>query len=557
MPWTALIGAALRTSQTRRIARLSDTAYWSRNTAAIQATQLRGLLRRATDTEFGRQHGFRRILCEPDRTLADAYRAQVPVRDYSGFRDWFTRMRDTGEPDVTWPDTVKNWAQTSGTTSGDKYMPVSPGLLAHNRKASFDIFAHAARAGLSVPGLFAGKLLFLGGSTELDTNAAGIQTGDLSGIVTPLIRWPLTEVYQPGRDIALMAHWPTKIDAMAEACLDQDIRGVFGMASWGLVLFQKVIELARQRDPGVRSLSDVWPNLRLFVHGGVKYAPFQPRVAEVWSGSAATDIPHRLEVYPASEAFVAMQDTPGDPGLRLCADHGVYFEFVPVERINDPAPEAFGAHEVEPGQRYVVVLTTPAGLWRYILGDVVEFDTIPTGGAGGGPARLRIVGRHRHFINAFGENIIVENIENAVVDASAQTGARTGEFTAGPVYPGNGRRAGLELVIEWDSPAELAEPFAAVFDQAVKKYSVDYGIKRTDDLGMGPPTITTVPMGTIHRWMESRGKLGGQHKCPRCANHRDYIEGILSTIADHPQRQTHTDRGRRSPKRNHTHDHRR
>ena len=533
MTWTALIGAAMRVGLHPRIARLSDTTYWSRHTRRVQIAQLRSLLSRGKDTEFGRRHGFRHILNEPDRTLEAAYRARTPIRDYEGFRDWMARMREHGEPDVTWPDSVRDFAQTSGTTSGDKYMPVSPELFRHNRRASMDIFANAHRMGVPLDRLFGGKLLFLGGSSDVEVNNAGVRTGDLSGLVTPMIRWPLSAVYAPGRDVALMSHWPSKIEAMARSCLDQDVRAVFGMASWGLVLFEKVIELARERDPSVRSLADVWPGLELFVHGGVKYAPFEPRVRAAWSGDRATDLPNRLEVYPASEAFVAMQDTPGDPGLRLGSDIGVYYEFVPLDEIAAPNPRAFGAGEVERGQRYVVVLSTPGGLWRYILGDVVEFDTIPTGDASGGPARLRIVGRHKHFINAFGENLIVENIERAVVAAMEATGATPGEFSAAPVYPDAdaGRRAGLELVIEWAGPSDGLGAFAAAFDAALKRESVDYGVKRTDDVGMGPPTVTPVPVGAFHAWMASRGKLGGQHKCPRCANHRDYIEGVAGLAA--------------------------
>ncbi len=530
MTWTALIGAGMRLAFARRIAKLSDASHWSLHTRSIQNQQLRSLLRRAKDTEFGRMHGFRRILCEPDETIGSAYRAQVPLRDYEGFRDWMNRMRDDAEPDVTWPDTVDRFAQTSGTTAGDKYMPLSKEMMAHNRRSSFDIFAHAERMGVSLPHMFGGKLLFLGGSTELDTNDAGVKTGDLSGLVAPLIRWPLTEVYQPGQEIALMSHWPSKIDAMARRCAGQDVRAVFGMASWGLVLFEKVIEIARESNPNVRTLEDVWPSLTMFVHGGVKYAPFEPRVRAAWSGDRGVDLPNRLEVYPASEAFIAMQDTAGDPGLRLGVDHGVYFEFVPLEEIDSPDARAFDATEVEPVQRYVVVLSTPGGLWRYILGDVVEFDSIPDGTRAGSPARLRIVGRHRHFINAFGENIIVENIERAVVAAMHAIGAQIGEFTAAPVYPGEGRRPGLELVIEWPNPADQLENFRRIFDETLRKESVDYGVKRTEDLGMAPPVISPIPLGSFHRWMESRGKLGGQHKCPRCANHRDFVDGVLGML---------------------------
>jgi len=265
----------------------------------------------------------------------------------------------------------------------------------------------------------------------------------------------------------------------------------------------------------------------------VKYAPFDPRVRQAYSGAPdGPDIPYRLELYPASEGFIAIQDIRGDPGLRLLTDNHNFFEFVPLEDIARPDAPAFTCDAVEKGQKYVVVLTTCAGLWRYILGDVVEFDTIPSrpdGSGGDGPARLRIVGRHKHFINAFGENLIVDNIENAVAKAASQTGLIVGEFTAAPVYPGPGRRAGLELAVEAAnaSPERLAA-FVPAFDAALKEQCVDYGIKRTGDLGMTEPTVTPLALGTFHRWMESRGKLGGQHKCPRCASGRDIIDQVLA-----------------------------
>jgi hypothetical protein len=249
---------------------------------------------------------------------------------------------------------------------------------------------------------------------------------------------------------------------------------------------------------------------------------------------AGADLPCRLELYPASEGFLAIQDVKGDPGMRLNVDHMNFFEFVPLEEIDAPNARAFTCDTVEKGQKYVVVMSTCAGLYRYVLGDVVEFDTIADkhpalgGGGGDGPARLRIVGRHRHFINAFGENLIVEHIENAVADASRACAVMVGEFSAAPVYPSEGVRAGLELCVEIESvssPAQM-EAFAAAFDQSLKRQNVDYSTKRTDGLGMAAPTVTALAPGAFHRWMESRGKLGGQHKCPRCANHRDIIEGV-------------------------------
>ena len=541
--WTGAIGVGLSGLLARRRRRLSDAAFWQRETQVVQARQLRGLLSRAAGTEFGRGHGFERLArISGDAELVAAYRAAVPVADYEAFRPLVARMREGGERDVLWPGRVEHFAQTSGTTAGDKYIPVSAEMLKSNYRAALDIFAHAGRFGVSLPGMLTGQALFLGGSTTLETNGHGIKTGDLSGLVTPLIRWPISEIYLPGPEIALMSHWPSKIEAMARACVGRDVRMVNGMPSWMLVLFERVVELARERakDPGsIRSLRDVWPNLRLLVHGGVKYAPFEPRVRQAWSGSAdGPDVPARLELYPASEGFIAMQDTRGDPGLRLMADIGNFYEFVPLERVHEAAPPAYTAGEVEPGVRYVVCMSTCAGLWRYVIGDVVEFDTVPDGARrrGTGPARLRIVGRHKHFINAFGENLIVEHIENAVAEAAKAAGLVVGEFTAGPVYPGvtpegDARRAGLELVFETpEAGAMLAARLAAfgvAFDASLKRQNVDYTTKRTDGVGMAEPTLSPVAMGAFHRWMQSRGKLGGQHKCPRCANHRDFVEGVL------------------------------
>ncbi len=543
MGWTALIGAGLNAGLRLRIDALNDTQRWSLGAGRIQREQLRWLLTRAADTEFGRSNDFARLAQLDDDEIVPAYQQAFAISDIEAYRAMLARMREQAEPDLLWPGVVRNWAQTSGTTAGDKFIPVSDEMLAHNRKAGFDIFAHYARRGCSLADLFGGKLLFLGGSTAYDTNEHGINTGDLSGIVTPMIRWPISAAHLPGREIALMSDWPAKIDAMAEVCLRADVRFISGMPSWSSVLFERMLDLDREQGGSAATIRDLWPNLRLFVHGGVKYAPFEPRMRGFWSGDpSGDDIPQRLEVYPASEGFIAMQDTPGDPGLRLLTDHRVFYEFVPLEEIDSPDARAFTCEQVERGQRYVVVMSTCAGLWRYIIGDVVEFDTIPPDG----PPRLRIVGRHRHFINAFGENIIVEHIENAVVEAARAVDANIGEFTAAPVYPGPSNPAGLELAVEWTpADAEQLRVFQGAFDRSIKAQNVDYTTKRTDDLGMAPPTITPLPIGALHDWMRSKGKLGGQHKAPRCANHRDIIDGVraIAGVSEHASMPQHAAAG--------------
>ncbi len=526
----------MRLAARRRL--VDDLTWWTRHTGAVQVRQLRRLIDFAQETRFGREHGFKRLLGCADSELVGAYRAAVPLGDYYAFRAAISEMREAGRPDVLWPGQVMDFAQTSGTTAGDKYIPVSKQMMRSNYRAALDIFVHAERFGLSLPFLTGGKCLFLGGSSDVSVNEHGIRTGDLSGLVTPLIRWPISEIYAPGPKIALMNHWPSKIEAMARSCVDQDIRMINGMPSWAIVLMERVTQLAKERGRSVRGVKDVWRNLTLFVHGGVKYAPFEPRVRQVYSGrSDGEDVPCRLELYPASEGFIAIQDTRGNPGLRLLADIGNFYEFVPLSEIDHPNARAHACWEVEKGERYVVVMTTCAGLWRYIIGDVVEFDTIPAdpaGRGGEGPCRLRIVGRHRHFINAFGENLIVEHIENAVAAAAAKTGLVVGEFTAAPVYPGPGTHAGLELAVEIENKAVdpmVIRTFAVEFDRALKAQNVDYTTKRTDNVGMSAPTITPLPAGAFHRWLLAKGKLGGQHKCPRCANHRDIITEVVGAPA--------------------------
>ncbi len=531
MALTSLVGRAVSLRVAARARSLGNAAWWGANTGHIQTASLRTLLRKAAKTRFGCAHGFARIARCDGAELWNAYRQAVPIRDWYGFADDIASMREGTEPDVLWPGLVRDFAQTSGTTSGDKFIPVSRAMMRSNYRAGLDIFAHAQRFGLSLPDLFAGGALFLGGSTKLTQGPGGVRTGDLSGLSTRLIRWPISEVYLPGPGIALMDDWPKKIDAMAELCAQRDVRMVSGMPSWAGVLFERILEIT-----GKSCMAEVWSNLRLFVHGGVRFEPFMPRFTELWRGTnTAVALPDRLELYPASEGFVAMQDAPNpkgerfvQPSMRLNTDIGLVFEFVPLGEIDDDEPSALAAHEVEPGARYVVVLTTCAGLWRYVLGDVVEFDSVP---AQGTPARLRIVGRHRHFINAFGENIIVEHIERGVSEAARATGAEVGEFSACPVYPEPGRTGSLELAVEFRRPPDSVECFARAFDAAVKACNVDYTTKRTADRGMGVPRVSPVPMGSFHRWMESRGKLGGQHKCPRCANHREYVDGVLDLAA--------------------------
>jgi len=534
---TSLVGIGLRGRVERRRRLLNNLDYWKESTAAIQSDQLRKNLRVSAQTVFGKEHQFGAIAAiKDDEEMIRAFRKTMPINDWYVFKDHIEAMRERGEPDVLWPGRVGHFAQTSGTTAGDKYIPVSPEMFRSNYLASLDIFAHLINRGVHPERMMGGRCLFLGGSTDLEYNESGIATGDLSGLVTPLIKWPLSTIYSPGPEVALMSHWPDKIEAMAQMAIDQDIRFISGMPSWALVLIDRVIEIANERGIKAKCARDVWPNLEVFVHGGVNYTPFVERMAIAFSGDPKIDFPCRQELYPASEGFIAMQDNADEPGMRLLVDNGTFYEFVPRDQIDDENPDVLSCWEVEKGKQYVVVMSTNAGLWRYIIGDVVEFDSIPNGfddKAGDGPARVRIVGRHRHFINAFGENLIGEHIEDGVSAGSKAAGLTIGEFTAAPVYPSQSNRAGLEVAVEFDlqPDAKQLEIFGRAFDENIKAANVDYNTKRSDSLGMTEPTITVLPGGTFHRWLDRKGKLGGQHKCPRCANHREILGEVLDAAS--------------------------
>ena len=365
MGWTSAVGWFLHAKMRRRAKRLRDDDRWRKYTARIQASTLRTLLSHASGTEIGREAGFAEIasIADPSEVIG-AYRKAVPVGDWYTVKDRVARMREQAQPDVLWPGMVKRFAQTSGTTAGDKFIPVTDEMMRSNYRASLDIFASLMNRGVSLGRMTGGRCLFLGGSSDLKKDSHGIITADLSGLVTPMIRWPISAIYSPGPDIALISDWPTKIERMAHLCKDQDIRMISGMPSWGSVLMERVLEIT-----GKKTISEVWPNLEVFVHGGVRYGPFKPRIGGLYTGSPEGDIPVRHELYPASEGFIAMQDRADDPAMRLLVDIDNFYEFVPLESVAEdgaipPEAPAFTAAEAEPGVRYVVVLTSCAGLWR-------------------------------------------------------------------------------------------------------------------------------------------------------------------------------------------------
>jgi hypothetical protein len=501
-----LAGALLDGAVARRRRALERV---SRVAVATQEATLLAHVRAARDTEFGMAHGFASI-----RSVAD-YQTRVPLRDYLAFKpSWDAAL--AGAAGVTWPGRTRVWVKTSGTTAGDKAIPVTPAAARAHRHGGWDALLMAGER-IGGAALLGGPMLMLGGSTALATTPSGARIGDLSGVMAQRLPIGLRGRYSPGPAVARIGDWETRLDAVAALVERQDLRLLAGMPSWMLILLDRV---ARQRagDDRAGALRGLWPRLGVFVHGGVSFAPYR----SVIEGRLGRRLEY-VEVYPASEGFVAVQ-TERSGGLTLMLDYGNFYEFVPVEELDRPHPRRLTVADVELERAYAVVLTTPAGLWSYVLGDTVRFVARD-------PLRLVITGRVRHFVNAFGENVIVEEVEKALLAACRATGAVVAEFTVAPRFPEPGEpRGGHDWLVEFRRPPADASAFGAALDGALQELNTDYRTKRTGDLGMRPPRLLVLPAGAFHRWLRAAGKLGDQHKVPRVTGSRSLAEALLAGV---------------------------
>ena len=478
--------------------------------AAVQRQQLLGLLRHARDTRFGCDHGFAGIA-----DVAE-FQRRVPLRRYEDlWRDYwqpaFPRLQD-----VSWPGVIPYLAATSGTTTGNtKYIPVSGAMVAANRRAALDIFVHhlAARPDSRVLG---GKNFMLGGSTDLVRQAPGVYSGDLSGIAANEVPWWVGSRVFPPSELALIADWDRKIDVLARESLRQDVRAISGTPSWVLPFFAR---LGGLRPSLPRGTASWYPNLELFIHGGVNYAPYRAQFDALLPPRV-----DRREVYPASEGFIAIADRGYGEGLRLIADNGLFFEFVPVDEIDSPQPTRHWLGTIETGVNYAVVLSSNAGLFAYVLGDTVRFVDRT-------PPRLLIAGRLSDMLSAFGEHLIGEEIDQAMTQAATAIGAAIADYTVIAIFPTDGQdRGGHRFIVEFAAPVPdvaLGE-FARTLDASLAAANADYAAHRAM---MRPPEVVAVPPGSFAQWMRHRGRLGGQNKVPRVMTDPAAAAGLVAARA--------------------------
>lgn len=467
---------------------------------------LRRLTSKAERTEWGREHGFESL-----RTYED-FAASSPVNTYEDLKLAIDRMRQ-GERDVLWPGQVRWYAKSSGTTNDkSKFIPVSQDGLRDTHYAGGRDAVAWYLGNNPHSRIFDGKALILGGSHASNYNLKNSLVGDLSAILIENINPLVNLVRVPKKETALLSDFELKRDRIAHEAIRENVTNLSGVPSWMLSVMNRVLEIT-----GKDNLSEVWPNLEMFFHGGVAFTPYREQYRKLIPSANM----HYMETYNASEGFFGIQDDPSDLSMSLMLDYGVFYEFIPMDELESPNPHVVPLWGVETGRNYAMLISTSSGLWRYMIGDTVRFTSA-------NPYKFVITGRTKFFINAFGEELIVDNAEVGLAEACRQTGAQVLEYTAAPVFmDGEGKCRHQWLVEFAKEPADIAL-FARILDETLQHVNSDYEAKRYKDITLQPLELVAARKGLFHDWLASKGKLGGQHKVPRLSNNRVHIEEMLA-----------------------------
>lgn len=476
----------------------------------LQYDGLTQLIEAGRDTEWGRKYGY------DDFTSYETFRRRVPISTYEEMVPLIERMMQ-GEQQVLWNSPISWFSKSSGTTNArSKFIPVSKEALEQCHMMGGKDMISLLIQNKPDTKIFEGKGLSIGGSLSTDSMNSQMLMGDVSAVVMKNLPIWAQMIRTPSLDVALMGDWDQKIEKMALETSQENVTSILGVPTWTLVLIEKILEIT-----GKRSILEVWPNFEFLVHGAVAFGPYRDLFQSHIFPSSEVRF---LEIYNASEGFFGIQDDLNKPDeMLLMLDYGIFYEFIPMGETGEEMDTIIPLEQVELGVNYAVVITTNSGLWRYKIGDTVRFSSV-------NPYRVKISGRTKHFINAFGEELIIENAERAMAKACRETGAEIKDYTAAPVYMDGGKRGSHEWVVEFSKAPKDLCTFAAVLDRSLREDNSDYDAKRSYDLVLGPPLIQVASQGTFYNWMRSRGKLGGQHKVPRLSNHREFIDGVLAHI---------------------------
>lgn len=488
--------------------RMRRIHYFSKHPHDVQSPMLSHFISTARNTEWGKIHDFKNIK-NPSQ-----FAKNIPIQDYESLKPFITRMMN-GESNVLWSGAVKWYSKSSGTTNDkSKYIPVTiQNLKTCHLKGGWDSSALIYNARQDTKG-FAGKMLVMGGSYESYAPHPQTHFGDVSAIMIQHLPSVGSYIYAPSVDIAIMPNSEQKIELMANALIKEDMRSIGGVPTWTVVLLRRILEIT-----GKSNIMDVWPNLQVYIHGGVSFAPYRETFKQLIQKDDFT----YWEIYNASEGFFATQCEYGADDMLLLLNNGIYYEFLPESEWYSCKPIAIPLKEVETGKHYAPVITTNAGLWRYVPGDTIVFTSI-------NPYKIRVSGRTKQFVNAFGEEVMVANTDKALADACATFGAAVSDYTVAPIYFDGLNKGGHEWVIEFEREPLDMEAFNNILDTNLQKINSDYEAKRFKNMAMERLRLRHVPRGTFHNWLKAKGKFGGQHKVPRLANHRQYVDEILHFI---------------------------
>lgn len=492
--------------------RLGQIDYFRHHPIKVQEDTFQSLIEASRKTEFGKQFQFDRIKSYQD------FENLVPLFDYEAFKPYIEKTM-TGKQNVIWPTEIEWFAKSSGTTSSrSKYIPVSEESLEECHYKGGKDMVSLYVSNFPDTKLFTGKSLSIGGTLEKNPlNPQGTaRAGDVSAVIMQNLPIWAQFARTPSLETALMGEWEAKIDKMARETMNENVTSIAGVPTWTIVLLQRILELKK-----AKHILEVWPNLEVFFHGAVAFGPYRNLFKEL----IPSEKMRYMETYNASEGFFGIQDQPHSDELLLLLDYGIFYEFIPMEEWDKENPKVIPLSDVEVGKNYAILITTNGGLWRYKIGDTVKFTSTQ-------PYRFRISGRTKHFINAFGEEVIVENAEVAIEFACEQTGAMISNFTAAPVYFEDSQSKGAhEWVVEFQKEPESLEQFAKLMDQKLREVNSDYDAKRHKDLALRQLMLHAAPHGLFEAWLGKKGKLGGQHKVPRLSNSREYIDEILEMMA--------------------------
>ena len=489
--------------------RINQIELFKKYPVETQQETLYRLIAKAATTEWGRKYSYSSI------SSIKEYQSRFPVQTYEEIIPYVDRLRK-GDSNLLWPGEIKWFAKSSGTTSTkSKFIPMSREALedCHYRGGK-DILAIYTMHRPETK-VFSGKSLTLGGSHKINQFNNDSLYGDLSAILIENAPFWVDIIRTPNHKIALLEDFEEKLNKITHSTVNENVTNISGVPSWYLVLIKQILEYT-----GKSNLLDVWPNLEVFFHGGISFSPYREQYKKLIAG----DQMNYMETYNASEGFFGIQDDPSRSDMLLMLDYGIFYEFIPSDQVNSASPVVYTIGEVEKDVNYAIIISTNGGLWRYMMGDTIVFTCLQ-------PHRFKISGRTKHFINVFGEEVIVENADKAIESACKGTGAIILEYTAGPVFMNTTSRGSHEWIIEFEKEPSDLNLFIEILDNVLKSVNSDYEAKRFKDLNLIKPVAKSVPKGTFNRWLKAKNKFGGQNKVPRLSNTREYIEDLY-IIAD-------------------------